>query len=101
MDNSPTHKSKLTKRKLSQLPVHLAPHPPYSLDSAPSDFFLFEYLKEKMLDLEFDSPETLLEWMKNEFRKITPNTLEAIFEHWIIRVAKCIEHEGNHFLEGD
>jgi transposase len=56
MDNLPIHKSKVTRAKLSQMPVRLAPHPPYSPDLTPSDFFLFGYLKTKMLGLEFDSP---------------------------------------------
>jgi hypothetical protein len=28
-----------------------APHPPYSPDLAPSDFFLFGYVKGKMMDI--------------------------------------------------
>jgi hypothetical protein len=40
--------------------VHLAPHPLYSPYLAPLDLFLFGYLKEKTLGLEFDSAEDLL-----------------------------------------
>jgi hypothetical protein len=57
MDNSPVHKAKASHAKLSQMPVHLAPHPPYSPDLAPSDFFLFGYLKTKLVGLEFDSAD--------------------------------------------
>jgi hypothetical protein len=60
MDNSPIHKGKVTRAKLSQMTVYLAPHPPYSPDLAPLEFFLFGYLKRKMQGLEFDSPEALL-----------------------------------------
>jgi hypothetical protein len=60
MDNSPIHKAKVTRTKLSQMPVHLAPYLPYSPDLAPLDFFLFGFLKGKMQGLEFDSPEALL-----------------------------------------
>jgi histone-lysine N-methyltransferase SETMAR len=49
MDNSPIHKSTITRVKVSQIPVHLAPHPPYSPDLAPSAFFLFGSLKTKMI----------------------------------------------------
>jgi hypothetical protein len=35
-------------------------HPPYSSDIVPLDSFLFRYLKEKMLGLEFDSAEDVL-----------------------------------------
>jgi transposase len=99
MDNSPIHKAKATKAKLAQMPVHLAPHPPYSPDLAPSDFFLFGYLKGKMQGLEFDSPEALLAWIRAEMATIRPDALEAVFERWILRVAKCIEHQGAYFPE--
>jgi histone-lysine N-methyltransferase SETMAR len=57
IDNSPIRKAKLLKAKSSQMPIHLAPHPPYSPDHAPADFFLFRPPKEKILGLEFESPE--------------------------------------------
>jgi hypothetical protein len=57
------------------MPVHLAPHPPYSPDLAPSAFFLFGCLKTKMFGLEFDSPEALLGWIKAEFQRISSEVL--------------------------
>jgi transposase len=99
MDNSPIHKARVVKAKLAQMPVYLAPHPPYSPDIAPSDFFLFGYLKEKMLGLEFDSPEALLDWIRTEFERISRQVLEEVFEDWIARVQKCIECEGDYFPE--
>jgi hypothetical protein len=41
--------------------IQIAPHPPYSPDLASSDFLLFGHFKEGMIDLEFKSPEDLLE----------------------------------------
>jgi hypothetical protein len=55
-------------------------HPPYSSDLAPSDCFLFESLKEKMLGLEFDPAEDLLHWIRAEFRRIPLVVLENVFE---------------------
>jgi hypothetical protein len=34
---------------IANILVQLAPHPPSSPDLDPSDFFLFEYPKEKMI----------------------------------------------------
>jgi hypothetical protein len=45
---------------MANIPVQLAPHPPYSPDLDPSDFFLFEYPKEKMIRQEFDSQEDMI-----------------------------------------
>jgi histone-lysine N-methyltransferase SETMAR len=36
-------------------------HPPYSLDLAPSDFFLFGYVKERLKAMAFPSYEELLD----------------------------------------
>jgi hypothetical protein len=60
MDNPPIYKAKVATAKLSQIPIHLAPHPPYSPALASSDFFLFGYLQEKLFGFEFDSPEASL-----------------------------------------
>jgi hypothetical protein len=36
------------------------PHPPYSPDLAPSDFYLFEYVKRCLADLSFEEANQLL-----------------------------------------
>jgi hypothetical protein len=60
MDNSQIHKSKAVMDVMANILVQLAPHPPSWPDLDPSDFFLFEYPKEKMIGQEFDSPEDLI-----------------------------------------
>jgi hypothetical protein len=37
-----------------------APHPPYSPDLAPSDFFLFDYVKGKLTEYRAETPSELL-----------------------------------------
>jgi histone-lysine N-methyltransferase SETMAR len=99
MDNSAIRKAKVAKARLSQLPIHVAPHPPYSPDLAPSDFCPFGYLKEKILGREFESSEALLAWINAEFERIPRETLEEVYECWIVRLQKCIEYEGDYFPE--
>jgi len=41
-DNAAAHTSALEKAKLVELGYELLPHPPYSSDFAPCDFFLFQ-----------------------------------------------------------
>jgi hypothetical protein len=48
-----------------------------------------------MVGLEFDSPEALLYWIKDEFQRIPSEVLERVFESWMIRIQKCIEHKGD------
>jgi hypothetical protein len=46
-DNSPAHCSVLVQEELAKQQVTVLPHPPYSLDLAPCDFYFFPWLKKK------------------------------------------------------
>jgi hypothetical protein len=61
MDNSPIHKSRAVTEKMAFLRLALAPHPPYSLDLAPSGFFLFGYLKKEILGIDFGPHPELID----------------------------------------
>ena len=54
-DNAPVHKSMKTMVKLNDLRFELLPHPPYSPDLAPSDFYLFADLKKMLQGKRFSS----------------------------------------------
>jgi hypothetical protein len=99
MNNPLIHKSKVVRVKLSWLSVHLAPHLPHTPDLAPSNFFLFGFLKEKMLGLEFDSTEQLLHWIRDEFERMLRAFLGDVFESWINRLEKCVQCERDYFPE--
>ncbi|KAL0901883.1 hypothetical protein ABMA27_007038 [Loxostege sticticalis] len=45
-DNAPAHTSAIATSKLVELRYQLLPHPPYSPDLAPCDFFLFPNMKK-------------------------------------------------------
>jgi hypothetical protein len=81
------------------MPIHLDPQRSYSPDLAPLDFFLFGSRKTKMLRFEFDSPEALLDWIKAESQRVHSESLEGVFESWIIRVQKCVKRDDDYFLE--
>jgi hypothetical protein len=67
MDNSLIHKSKSVIAKISSMSLQLAPHPSYSPDLAPSDFFPSGHLKSQMIRREFDSPEDLIRAIRGLF----------------------------------
>jgi histone-lysine N-methyltransferase SETMAR len=59
----------------------LATHPPYSPDLAPSDFFLFDYVKDCLQGIVFASREELLAGISEVLDEIPPETLPRVFEH--------------------
>ena len=54
-DNAPRHKSIATIEKLHELHFELLPHPLYSPNFAPSDYYLFADLKRMLQGKRFAS----------------------------------------------
>jgi hypothetical protein len=80
IDNSPIYKSKAAIQKSASMRVKIAAHPPYSPDMAPLDFFLFEYIKQKIAGQEFVSSDDLFEVIREEFDRLSKSVLENIFD---------------------
>ena len=72
------------------------PHPPYSPDLAPSDFFLFGYLKMRVEGKSFNSDEELFLEASNILRAIPIPILRGVYNEWIRRLERCIELGGEY-----
>ena len=66
-DNAPVHNSIFVTDYLTKMGINTVPHPPYSPDLAPCDFWLFPKLKEKLKG--FRRYETIKE-MKGAVTKV-------------------------------
>jgi transposase len=86
MDNSPVHKSRVVTEKVASLRIALALHPSYSPDLARSGFFLFGYLKEKMVGIDFESRRDLIDWIQSTFETIPRHVLHEVFKSWLRRL---------------
>jgi hypothetical protein len=60
-DNTPRQIAKLSTQYFNENRMKSAPHPPYSLDLAPSDFYLFGHIKRCLARLSFEDADPLLE----------------------------------------
>ena len=96
MDNSRVHRSKKVKTFMQDKSLHNAPQPPYSPDLAPSDFYLFGYLKYKLKERQFSSVEELKQWIIDEFSQIEYGTLEKVFHEWVKRLQTVISTGGEY-----
>ena len=99
-DGAPAHKSQLVQEFLAKHQITQIPHPPYSPDLAPCDFFLFPKLKRTLKGHRFDDIKTIKDNTTRELNKIPKIELSRSFGHWKSRWAKCVASEGEYF-EGD
>ena len=60
-DNAPSHTSTIAQGKMHELGLESLPHPPYSPDLAPSDYYLFPNLKRWLCGKRFESSKKV-EW---------------------------------------
>jgi hypothetical protein len=75
----------------------LAPHPPYSPDFAPSDFFLFGYVKERLNGMVFPLHGESLDKIGEVVTGIESETLTGIFEHWMERLELVPTNNGDYY----
>lgn len=99
-DNAPAHTSMLVRNYLAKHSVNIAPHPPYSPDLAPCDFFLFPKLKLPLRGKRFDTVEMIKENATKELKALPVSAYEKAFEDWSKRFHMCIASNGEYF-EGD
>jgi hypothetical protein len=95
-DNSRCHTAKVIFDFVSQRKVRFAPYPPDSPDIAPSDFFLFGYLKRELRGSRVQTGEALLV----KIRKLVSEThlkLYWTFSRLDFTVRKLIANDGNYF----
>ena len=77
-DNASCYKSMATIAKLHELHFELLPHPPYSPDLVPSDYWLFGYLKGILKGKRFGSNEEVMSETEAYFEaKINQSTKKA------------------------
>jgi hypothetical protein len=61
-------------------------HPLYSLDLAPSDFYLFPTIKEKLKDIQMVGEEELFYRLQEILKSISRKELDKVFDTWINRL---------------
>jgi hypothetical protein len=92
--NAKPHVSTRVKQYMEDHSLRMAPHPPYSADRVPSDFFLFGYVKKMLQGSEFQSVEELLEVIVRILNAIPTDILIGIFHDWIKKLKACIDNDG-------
>ena len=95
-DNAPPHAAQVSVATARDCGFELLPHPPYSPDLAPSDFYLFPLLKESLRGKVFENDSAVIDAVEsflNEQDVDFYSTGISKLEH---RWSKCLERKGDY-----
>ncbi|GFR75738.1 transposase [Elysia marginata] len=98
-DNGGPHKARATTESLQELGIQVLPHPAYSPDLAPCDFWLFPILWERLAGRKFDRIQfqDLAKAVNSELRTTPEEDYQGVFRKWQIRLKRCIESHREYF----
>ena len=85
-NNARPHVAQVVKATLEELKLEVLQHLPYSLDLAPTSYYLFHSLSNHMRGVTFDNEEDLKNWL-NKFFDTRPgvfwqNSIKKLVERW-------------------
>ena len=95
-DNARPHTSQKVFDYLRSHNIEKAPHPPFSPDIAPSDFFLFGHVKFLLTGKSFRTEEDLFVAINEILMSIPKNFLMDAFSNWEKRLDAVISSKGNY-----
>ena len=95
-DNAPVHYSILVTDYLTKMGVKIVPHPPYSPDLAPCDFWLFPNLTGCRYETIEEMKEAAIKVIGTLSQEDSHGALQKLLEQY----NKCIAAGGDYF-EGD
>ncbi|QQP58373.1 Putative mariner transposase [Caligus rogercresseyi] len=95
-DNARVHTCVVSMAKFYELRYELLPHPPYSPDLAPSDYFLFPNLKKWPAGKRFYSNNEIISQTNKYFEDLEKSYFLEGIKKLEKRWTKCIELKGDY-----
>jgi len=96
MDNARHHHANRAKTWLEEHGATIMQHPPYSPDLAPSDFWLFGFLKGKLSGKSYSTRDELEAAVVGILHTLKPSDFRRVYNEWIRRLELCIESGGEY-----
>jgi len=94
-DNGSPHTHSDVIDFLTEERVEIMPHPPYSPDLAPCDFWLNDYIKRKLTDQP--NEESLTQEVYKVMKNIPEKEFKKTFDKLLERMELCISNKGGYF----
>jgi histone-lysine N-methyltransferase SETMAR len=95
-DNAPVHNSNVSKVAVADCGYELLPHPPYSPDLAPCDYFLFPMLKSVLKGKVFRTDVDMISAVNAYFEAHSSDFYLKGLEKLEHRWTKCISLQGQY-----
>ena len=96
-DNAKPHVAAQSLKKLNELGLTILPHPPYSPDLAPSDFYLFSPMKSVLQGHTYcnekDVMKVIEDWFREKPESFFADGIKKLPERW----RRCVAHNGEYF----
>lgn len=99
-DNARPHVAFAALDFLCRKNVETVPHPPYSPDLAPNDFFLYPTAKKSLKGRRFPTSTAAVKALEAILKRISADGFEHVFIEWQRRMKRCISLKGE-YLERD
>jgi hypothetical protein len=96
MDGANPYNFKSNLEQIAQLGFKRTLHPPYSPDIAPSDFFLFGWVKGKLPRQSFVEMEDVFQAISEILRNLTADMVRSVFPTWIERLKQIVDTNGDY-----
>lgn len=96
-DNARPHVAQSVVDFLNARGIATIPHPPYSPDLAPCDFWLFPAIKFPLRGRKFKTNQEVIKAVEARCKELEKDGLAFVFKKWQERWQKCIITEGGYF----
>ncbi len=96
-DGAPAHRADPVVRFLRNNHTQILPHPPYSPDLAPSDYWLFARIKKSIKGRRFDDLDELCRQVDAVIDQIPVRDFEAAMDRMVVRWRQCVAALGDYF----
>lgn len=98
-DNAKPHTSRVTQQKIRELGYEVLPHPAYSPDIAPSDYYLFRslqhFLKGKMFANKYEIKSGLQSFFDEKPSKFFSDGIQSLVKRW----QTIVDNDGDYIID--
>jgi histone-lysine N-methyltransferase SETMAR len=94
-DNGKPHVHKCVSDYLQSEGTETIPHPPYSPDLSPCDFWLFHLIKRNLSDQS--DAQSLQHAVTDFMYSLSAEEYRKTFDKWVERMQLCVDNQGYYF----